>query len=431
MSSPAAPAVPLAALETADREHLVPLLQHHLPPPPLMSPGQDDADDLYPFAAVTRSSCSFHTPCYCEENVYRLVKWLQGILEPRRRRRRERPEGAEEAADVWEGEEVFAVFVSSVAKRDYHVIAIYYPTPQAPLRDLLPQRRSATASSPPRTTTQHPPRAYFPPLVFDQDTTLPFPCLLEDYAAIALPPQFFGIPEEELTAEDLEEERRYRVVPATVLLKHFASDRSHMRRESGEWIAKPPEEPCIKTAESTMNLPKYWNVARPDASSATDDDGKLGRVMTEDEFLEFFGVKDRVMERFRIISCIETKLAKMTNPHSHHHHHGSTAPPGPRGLSPHPIPSGLQAEVEAVHHDPSLVTFADPLQAGPRHQPPHKAPKDLREEVELAHHDPVAVHLADPAHDGPREHPPHPHHVPGAVEHAGPRTVRKRLAGGG
>ncbi|KAJ3093586.1 hypothetical protein HDU96_002161 [Phlyctochytrium bullatum] len=106
------------------------------------------------------------------------------------------------------------------------------------------------------------------------------------------------------------------------------------------------------------------------------------------------------------------------------HHHAT----GPRGLSPHTVPSTVQSTIDAVHHDPSLVTFADPLKAGPRHQPPHKVPKDLAAEVSLAHADPTSVHLADPAHDGPRAHPDHPHHAhpvaaKAADPYAGPRHL--------
>lgn len=53
--------------------------------------------------------------------------------------------------------------------------------------------------------------------------------------------------------------RCYRVVPARLLLRHFASDRSHMVGQGGKgWLALPPPWPCL-VAESgaTNTLPAY------------------------------------------------------------------------------------------------------------------------------------------------------------------------------
>lgn len=47
--------------------------------------------------------------------------------------------------------------------------------------------------------------------------------------------------------------RRYRVVPAADYLEHFASDRSHMRRPDGSWSAPPPPEPCIVARDGCAN----------------------------------------------------------------------------------------------------------------------------------------------------------------------------------
>lgn len=49
-----------------------------------------------------------------------------------------------------------------------------------------------------------------------------------------------------------EHHRRFRVVPANVYLREFASDRHHMKREDGTWIKTPPDYPPISTP-STFN----------------------------------------------------------------------------------------------------------------------------------------------------------------------------------
>jgi hypothetical protein len=41
--------------------------------------------------------------------------------------------------------------------------------------------------------------------------------------------------------------RYFRVVPASLFLQHFASDRRHMKRADGSWIKPPPDYPPIST----------------------------------------------------------------------------------------------------------------------------------------------------------------------------------------
>ena len=41
--------------------------------------------------------------------------------------------------------------------------------------------------------------------------------------------------------------RLFRVVAADEYLAAFASDRSHMLKEDGSWLAEPPTYPCIQT----------------------------------------------------------------------------------------------------------------------------------------------------------------------------------------
>uniref|UniRef100_A0A8C4NE84 Protein N-terminal glutamine amidohydrolase n=1 Tax=Eptatretus burgeri TaxID=7764 RepID=A0A8C4NE84_EPTBU len=151
---------------------------------------------------------------WSEENIWKLCESL--------RNRSDQPVSIDE---------FFVVFISNDAKRtplwmqrsrrgsdefvlwDYHVILLHVAQDQS--------------------------------LVYDLDTTLPFPCSLEIYVQDAL------------RADEMLRQcyrRMFRVVRADAYLAHFASDRSHMKTPAGDWIHIPPSYPCIHTAESTMNI---------------------------------------------------------------------------------------------------------------------------------------------------------------------------------
>ena len=48
--------------------------------------------------------------------------------------------------------------------------------------------------------------------------------------------------------------RKFRIIPADVFLSTFASDRSHMKKPSGEWIKEPPPYRPIRTAGNSCFL---------------------------------------------------------------------------------------------------------------------------------------------------------------------------------
>lgn len=85
-------------------------------------------------------------------------------------------------------------------------------------------------------------------LVYDLDSILPFPCPFEQYSQQAVQ-----------NDKQLKKKfhRKFRVVPAEVFLRTFASDRSHMKTPNGEWIKAPPPYSPIRTSESTMNLEEF------------------------------------------------------------------------------------------------------------------------------------------------------------------------------
>lgn len=106
--------------------------------------------------------------------------------------------------------------------------------------------------------------------VFDLDTTLPFPCDFNEYTKktfktnTMLKPQYY---------------RMFRVIPALMYLQFFASDRSHMKNDTGEWLKPPPEYPCIQTACATNNLSEFISM---------DSSVGIGDILTLDQFLSRF-----------------------------------------------------------------------------------------------------------------------------------------------
>ncbi|MBA0786936.1 hypothetical protein Gotri_025535 [Gossypium trilobum] len=78
-------------------------------------------------------------------------------------------------------------------------------------------------------------------LVWDLDSSLPFPCPLATYVSETIRPSF------QLFSEF---QRFFRVVHAPLFLRHFASDRRHMKDSEGNCTAQPPPyEPIV--AEGT------------------------------------------------------------------------------------------------------------------------------------------------------------------------------------
>ncbi|XP_047461888.1 protein N-terminal glutamine amidohydrolase [Mugil cephalus] len=161
-----------------------------------------------------REDCVY-TSCYCEENVWKLLEFIR----------------TENTAPL---EHLAAVFISNQnrmvplwkqksGRGDHPVIWDYHVV-------LLQTGLQSDA------------------LVYDLDSELPFPCSLKLYGAQALRSDHDIRPEYH---------RNFRVVPADVFLRNFASDRSHMKNADGSWKMPPPPYPPIHTAESHMNLDDF------------------------------------------------------------------------------------------------------------------------------------------------------------------------------
>ncbi|GAA51940.1 protein N-terminal glutamine amidohydrolase, partial [Clonorchis sinensis] len=113
--------------------------------------------------------------------------------------------------------------------------------------------------------------------VYDFDAVLEFPSSFADYCV-------HGLLENEKLPECLR--RQYRVVPGSQYLAYFASDRRHMRRSDGEWIAPPPSYDYIRgsQADSPHTLPHYLNMNTRLQSDAS----CYGLILDEETFFARF-----------------------------------------------------------------------------------------------------------------------------------------------
>ena len=127
-----------------------------------------------------------------------------------------------------------------------------------------------------------------PGWIIDLDSTLPFPCPIDEYIASALQPShdvFLAHPHLQ---------RRYRVVQASQYLANFSSDRSHMRVERADgrldYTSPPPTYPCISTSTCDNNLPRYLDMRLPEASEDAVNSSSLsadfGAVLSEASFIQ-------------------------------------------------------------------------------------------------------------------------------------------------
>ncbi|XP_047332476.1 protein N-terminal glutamine amidohydrolase [Impatiens glandulifera] len=166
-----------------------------------------------------------HTPFYCEENVYLLCKKLcsSGIA-------------------ASEGSDLFVTFITNENKQvplwnqkasrradgmvlwDYHVICIQ-------------TRKEGQPSH----------------LVWDLDSTLPFPTPLPTYIKETFQPSF---------ALFSEFQRLFRIIHAPTFIRSFASDRRHMKDPSGNWNSEPPAYESIVAEDGCVhNLNEYLDIS--------------------------------------------------------------------------------------------------------------------------------------------------------------------------
>jgi hypothetical protein len=214
-----------------------------------MSEGENEVD-LWKHCA--------YTSCYCEENVYNIGKYIH-------------------QNDIFPLSDCFVVFISNTSKSvclwqqkssssknapviwDYHVIFL--------LRKSTDSQFKISASS------SIPNSASCITVVYDKDSSLPFPCAFDRYVEHAFRPEISLKPQFQ---------RMFRVIPLYQYLSTFASDRSHMiDKTTDKYISPPPSYDCIASSTGeTMNLPQFWNT--------TDENPKYGTVMNESDFVKYF-----------------------------------------------------------------------------------------------------------------------------------------------
>ncbi|KAG5404612.1 hypothetical protein IGI04_010731 [Brassica rapa subsp. trilocularis] len=188
-----------------------------------------------------------HTPYYCEENVYLLCKTL-----------------CENGVADETGSDLFVVFISNERKQaSMFGLCLHYT---------LFHRKKESDSE---------------PLVWDLDSTLPFPSPLASYVTETIQPSF------QLFAEY---QRFFRVVHAPLFFKHFASDRRHMKAPDGSWIARPPPyQPIVAQDGVLHNLSEYTAMSATDTLSSLDPDTvreaisqKLGVFVSHSQLQDLF-----------------------------------------------------------------------------------------------------------------------------------------------
>eukprot|EP00730_Choanoeca_flexa_P014084 TRINITY_DN6024_c0_g1_i1.p1 TRINITY_DN6024_c0_g1~~TRINITY_DN6024_c0_g1_i1.p1 ORF type:complete len:242 (+),score=28.99 TRINITY_DN6024_c0_g1_i1:76-801(+) len=181
---------------------------------------------------ILREQCDY-TSCFCEENVYRLLT-----------------RAAKANANI----EWFALFISNedravaihhqqrgigsiqTAVWDYHVVAVAVSRTNSDLA---------------------------PAMIYDLDTSLPFPCPMATYMEHAL---------QDTCESTVVEPPLLKWIPATHYLTCFSSDRTHMLNQDGSWLASPPKyAPIVQGRQNT--LPRFIDMDDcSDGSVATLED---------------------------------------------------------------------------------------------------------------------------------------------------------------
>jgi len=191
------------------------------------------------------TQCSY-AACYCEENVWKICHQLK-------------QNSAQELDKVW------AVFISNKKRVvplwkqkagrdeeklviwDYHVITLYRPE----------EART---------------------LVYDLDSELPFPTYFHKYVTETFRTDAILNPEYH---------RIFRVVPASIFLANFSSDRRHMRKSDGSWLKPPPPYPCIQSDGDSTGCDHNLE----DFISMEPGEGQFGEVLSLTDFVRRFHKK--------------------------------------------------------------------------------------------------------------------------------------------
>lgn len=199
--------------------------------------------DTGPGLVPAAPECSY-TPCFCEENVWKLCEHINNSDEGALARTF--------VAFVSNKKQVVPLWRQKAGKGDEKLVIWDYHA-------VLLHRQAADNRC----------------LVFDLDSDLPFPTYFHKYVTETFRTDAI------LNAEY---HRFFRVLPAALYLQRFASDRRHMksRQEGGqEWLKQPPSHPPIRTADCEHNLEQF-------VSMEEEDDGGFGEVISLKDFVQRF-----------------------------------------------------------------------------------------------------------------------------------------------
>ncbi|EPS70253.1 hypothetical protein M569_04510, partial [Genlisea aurea] len=209
-----------------------------------------------------------HTPFYCEENVYFLCKKL-----------------CEDGVARADGSDLYVAFISNELKQAIDTLLILivgFHHDQIPLwNQKASNRADGVILWDYHVICIQVRRNNLPRLVWDLDSTLPFPSPLPSYLDHTLRPSF------KLFSDFV---RVFRIVCGPMFLRHFASDRRHMKDSEGNWIHPPPSYEPIGTS-SVHNLNEYIEMSSKDVGTTILDDvdaRKLGVLVGESQLEEFF-----------------------------------------------------------------------------------------------------------------------------------------------
>ncbi|KAJ0043508.1 hypothetical protein Pint_17888 [Pistacia integerrima] len=222
-----------------------------------------------------------HTPFYCEENVYLLCKKLC----------------ANGTADA-DGSDLFVVFISNEKKQAFQwqtfgkwsrLMGDFTMIQYIPLWHQKASKRAdgITLWDYHVVCIQRKKDGDSPCLVWDLDSSLPFPSPLTPYVSETIRPSF------QLFSEF---QRYFRIVHAPIFLRYFASDRRHMKDSAGNWVAEPPTyEPLVAEDNNVHNLNEYIEMRAADVATNVGADlinavstEKLGVLIGENQLEEFF-----------------------------------------------------------------------------------------------------------------------------------------------
>ncbi|KAL0674470.1 hypothetical protein Bca4012_002451 [Brassica carinata] len=209
------------------------------------------------------------TPYYCEENVYLLCKTL-----------------CESGVADETGSDLFVVFISNERKQARMFGLCFVLLFHFGIRKLVPELMGLFSGII-MSSVSRKKESDSEPLVWDLDSTLPFPSPLASYVTETIQPSF------QLFAEY---KRFFRVVHAPLFFKHFASDRRHMKGPDGSWIAQPPPyQPIVAQDGVLHNLSEYTAMSATDTLSSLDPETvreaisqKLGVLVSHSQLQDLF-----------------------------------------------------------------------------------------------------------------------------------------------